>query len=141
MNDDHSAPNASAIGDAVRQWLAKAHVDWQTVEILIDHPRCPRQAVCYHCQQYVEKLLKALLTQHSIEAPRTHDLRRLIQLAAPQAPGLDALSDRADALSRAAIETRYPDNWREVSDIEMQQMVTLADEAAMIVLRLLPVQE
>jgi HEPN domain-containing protein len=109
-------------------------MDWVSVEILSENPRGPRQAVCFHCQQYVEKLLKAMLTLHQIEAPRTHDLRRLIQLASPIAPELAALSDRADALSMAGVEMRYPGNWRDVSDSEMGDMMKLAEEFATILL-------
>jgi HEPN domain-containing protein len=85
----------------------------------------------------VEKLLKALLTRHQIEAPRTHDLRRLIQLAAPQAPALAALADRADALSLAGVEIRYPDDWRKVPAEEMGEMIQLAEDFAAILLPLL----
>ena len=77
-------------GEAVRQWRAKARSDWTTVEILLGSERCPADTVCFHCQQLVEKLLKALLTRHGIEAPKTHDLRRLIRLAEPFA-GLAAV--------------------------------------------------
>lgn len=125
------------IDDAVRQWLAKAEMDWASVEILSEHPNGPRQAICFHCQQYVEKLLKALLTHYQIEAPRTHDLRRLIQLAAPCAPRLPALADRADPLSMAGVEIRYPDEWREVPTEEMREMMVLAEEFAAIILPLL----
>jgi HEPN domain-containing protein len=125
------------IDSAVRQWLAKAEVDWTTVEILSEHARGPHQAVCFHCQQYVEKLLKALLTRHEIEAPRTHDLRRLIQLAGPIAPGVEVLADRADALSLAAVEIRYPDDGREVTAEEMREMMQLGEQFAAVLLPLL----
>ncbi len=62
------------IREAVKQWLAKAGSDWSTVEILMASEHCPTEAVCFHCQQYVEKILKALLTLKGIEAPKTHDL-------------------------------------------------------------------
>jgi len=88
MNDD--------TGELVRQWKEKARNDWTTVEILLGSDQCPAETVCFHCQQFVEKLLKALLTLHSIEAPKTHDLRRLIQLAEPLAPDLSELSDASD---------------------------------------------
>ena len=65
MNDDS--------GELVRQWKEKARNDWTAVEILLDSEQCPAETVCFHCQQFVEKLLKALLTQHCIEAPKTHD--------------------------------------------------------------------
>ena len=112
--------------DAVGQWLARAHSDWQTVEVLLSDPRSPAETICYHCQQHVEKLLKALLTRLGIEAPRTHELRRLIDLASPHAPALEALSDASDLLSFHAVASRYPDDWREVPRAEAVEMVALA---------------
>jgi HEPN domain-containing protein len=72
--------------EAVRQWLARARADWETVNVLIGNADSPHESIAFHCQQYVEKLLKAFLTMQGIEAPRTHDVRRLVQLAAPVAP-------------------------------------------------------
>ena len=120
--------------DAVRQWRAKADSDWTAVEILLSSDRCPAQIVCFHCQQYVEKLLKALLTAHNVEAPKTHDLRRLIQLAEPFAAALAGLSDRADLLTSHGVQTRYPDDWQDIPEEEMRDMVNLGKEFAEIIL-------
>jgi HEPN domain-containing protein len=120
--------------DAVKQWRAKADSDWTAVEILLSSDRCPAQIVCFHCQQYVEKLLKALLTAHGVEAPKTHDLRRLIQLAEPFAAALAGLSDRADLLTSHGVQARYPDDWREVPEKEMNDMVELAKEFRAVIL-------
>jgi len=114
--------------EAVRQWLAKAQSDWTTVEILLGSEQRPADAVCFHCQQFVEKLLKALLTRHGVEAPKTHDLRRLIQLTEPFAPELSRLSDSSDTLTVHGVETRYPDDWREIGPAEMNEVVELARE-------------
>ena len=92
--------------EAIRQWRAKAQSDWTAVEILMASKRCPAETICFHCQQFVEKLLKAFLTRHSIEAPKTHDLRRLIQLAEPFAPELSQLSDTSDKLTIHGVETK-----------------------------------
>ncbi len=129
MNDD--------ILDLVREWVAKAESDWASVEILSANEHCPKESVCFHCQQYAEKLLKALLTLRSVEAPRTHDLKRLIQLAAPHAADLSALADRSDRLSEHAIRSRYPGNWRDIDDSEMREMIDLSREFAAILLPLL----
>ncbi|MFH1719544.1 MAG: HEPN domain-containing protein [Planctomycetota bacterium] len=112
--------------EAVRQWLAKADSDWTTVKILLDSEQCPHEVVCFHCQQFVEKLLKAFLTQHGIEAPKTHDLRRLIQLAEPFAKDLSDLTDKSDKLTVHGVETRYPGEWYPVSPAEMNEMVELS---------------
>lgn len=126
MNDDTR--------NAVRQWQAKAQSDWTTVQILFTSEQCPADTVCFHCQQYAEKLLKGVLTLHSIEAPRTHDLRRLIQLAQPYVPGLSDLSDSADALTVHGVETRYPGDWRQIEPAEVQAAVELAKELGKILL-------
>jgi len=120
MNDD--------VLDAVKQWQVKAESDWTSIEILQASEQCPADVVCFHCQQFVEKLLKGLLTLHGVEAPRTHDLRRLIQLAEPFAPALSSFSDRADALTHHGVQARYPDDWCQIQPAEMSEMIDLAKE-------------
>jgi len=112
--------------EAVRQWQEKALNDWTTIEILRVSKQCPTDVVCFHCQQFVEKLLKAILTLHSIEAPKTHDLRRLIQLAEPFVPVLSQLSDASDKLTVHGVETRYPGDWLQVTASEMNEVIELA---------------
>lgn len=112
--------------EVVRQWRAKAQSDWTAVEILLGSEVCPRDTVCFHCQQFVEKLLKGLLTGNGIEAPKTHDIRRLIQLAELSAPELSRFADASDALSIHGVETRYPGDWYEIERTEMEEVVQLA---------------
>ena len=114
--------------DTVRQWLAKAESDWKTVSLLSAHTDCPQDTVCFHCQQYVEKLLKAFLTLMGIEAPRTHNLRRLIQLVEPGLPELGALIDESDSLTEHGVSSRYPDDWRAIGKEEMMRMIRLAEK-------------
>ena len=113
---------------AVRQWRAKAESDWNAVEILLASDRCPADTVCFHCQQFVEKLLKALLTRHGVEAPRTHDLRRLIQVSEAFAPELSRFSETCDDLTVHGVQTRYPGDWVEITAAEMTEVVKLARE-------------
>lgn len=136
MNDD--------LRDTVRQWIAKADEDWWVVQVMTAQPSYPASLVCYHCQQYVEKLrtcpgqslcpaqsvLKALLTAHGIESPRSHDLRRLIEMTSPYVSELAILSDRADILTSYAAQSRYPDNWRVIEISEAEAMVVLSREFA-----------
>jgi HEPN domain-containing protein len=125
--------------EVVRQWRTKAQSDWTTVEILLTHEACPADTVCFHCQQFVEKLLKALLTCHGVETPRTHDIRRLIQLAEPFAPELSAWADASDALTVHGVETRYPGELRVIEAAEMAEIVDLAKTLGNILLSKLDV--
>jgi len=120
--------------EMARQWMEKAASDWRSVEILSADERGPADAVCFHCQQYVEKLLKGFLTLHAVEVPKTHDLTRLIQLAPPGLLELAGLADRADRLTEHAVVTRYPERARKVGKAEMREMVALAEEFGEVLL-------
>lgn len=126
MNDDTR--------ELVRQWKVKAQNDWTAVEILSKSEQCPADTVCFHCQQFVEKLLKAFLTYHDIEVPKTHDLRRLIQLAEPLAPELSQLSDPSDKLTVHGVDTRYPGDWYPVTSAEMNEAIGISRKFSNILL-------
>jgi HEPN domain-containing protein len=120
--------------EAVLEWLTKARNDWATVEILLASGQAPGEATCFHCQQYVEKLVKAVLTYAGVEAPKTHDLRRLIQLAVPSVPELSAFAETADALTVYGVQTRYPGDWRQIEPDETEKAVRLARELGALLL-------
>lgn len=67
------------------------------------------ETVCFHAQQAAEKALKGLLISRGRPYPRTHDVKRLVLLAAHDRPGVRRLADEADSLSQYAGEGRYPD--------------------------------
>jgi HEPN domain-containing protein len=75
-----------------------------------------------------KKLLKAVLTHEGVEAPKTHDLRRLIQLAESSLPELSTFADAADALTVYGVQTRYPGDWRQIEPGEMDRAVHLAQQ-------------
>ena len=39
-----------------------------------------REIIAFHCQQAVEKYLKALLVRRQVEFPKTHDIAKLLVL-------------------------------------------------------------
>lgn len=93
----------------VRDWLQKAEVDFESARIL---SRKRKQnlvdAVCFHSQQCAEKYLKALLTQHRIPFPKTHDLVELLQLTLAIEPTLELLRPDLIQLRPFAVDVRYP---------------------------------
>ena len=78
-------------GDLVRGWLAKADSDLDAGRLLLANG--PYDIACFHAQQAIEKLLKALLAFYDQSAPRTHDLEELqrLLLAIQDNPDLAAL--------------------------------------------------
>jgi HEPN domain-containing protein len=105
-------PPEREIRRLVAEWIRKADLDFSTSVRLSAEPEF-RDIVVFHAQQAVEKYLKALLTRHQTEFPKTHVIRRLLLLLQPVEPRLaDALED-ANWLSPFGVDIRYPADFPE----------------------------
>ena len=105
------------IWDFVQQWLKKAERDIKTAEILLEVKIDDYDTLAFHCQQAVEKYIKAYLVGHQIEFRKTHDLEELIHLASRKDESfLDEISF-CKWLTPFGTEFRYPGDYPEV-DIE-----------------------
>jgi len=62
----------------------------------------------FHCQQAIEKMLKAFLVHHRVEFEKIHDLRRLLDLCAGVDATFDELRDSVEPLTVYAVAYRYP---------------------------------
>ncbi|MBM4128543.1 MAG: HEPN domain-containing protein [Nitrospira sp.] len=58
------------------EWVKIAIEDLQSAEYLLE--KSLFRMVCYHAQQAVEKVFKALLIEHGIDFPRTHNILDLL---------------------------------------------------------------
>ena len=81
------------------EWLKKADLDFKTVVRLSAESEF-RGIAGFHAQQAAEKYLKALLTRHQIEFPKTHVIRRLLILLEPVDPVMVESLRCRDPLSR-----------------------------------------
>ena len=61
--------------NATQAWVGQARDEFDTADILLSNEKY--QAVCYHSQQCVEKILKALLLEKAAVIPRSHDIVEL----------------------------------------------------------------
>lgn len=109
----------------VAEWVKKADLDFKTVVRLSSESEV-RDIVCFHAQQAVEKYLKALLTRHQIEFPKTHIIRRLLILLEIVEPSLADTLDDANWLSPFGAEIRYPGDRPEVLPFEELRACELA---------------
>ena len=107
-------PPDVALRELVLQWLDKAAADLDAAEQLCAQEGRFREIVAFHCQQAVEKYLKAFLVRHQIEFPKTHDIAKLLDsVATVNANVAESLRD-VDVLTPFGVEVRYPSDAPEV---------------------------
>jgi len=124
--------------DEVRAWLLKAGGDLLSARILVGHSPLVLGPAAFHCQQAVEKALKAFLVWRSTPFERVHSLVYLMDLCEAQEPGFAALREEAETLSPYAIEVRYPGEAPEISPEDGRKALAAAEAVWGFVLGLLP---
>jgi HEPN domain-containing protein len=99
--------------DLVEQWLEKALHDELAYKVLLKYRPLILDTACFHCQQAVEKYLKAFLVYKSYNFPKIHDVTALQKLCTK----LDADFEKLEVtdLRSYAIDVRYPDEYIEPS--------------------------
>jgi HEPN domain-containing protein len=91
------------------RWVRKAEADLDGANDLARAARPYHDLICFHCQQSAEKYLKALLIELGVSFPKTHRLEDLLLLLLPHDVSLKKLRRTLVALSRYAVDYRYPD--------------------------------
>lgn len=92
----------------VRRWLDKALNDWSAARRLFAPGARGLDTVGFHCQQAVEKLLKAYLLANDVEFEKTHDLHRLLRQCAACDTAFETFRTTVPPLTLYEIAFRYP---------------------------------
>ncbi len=123
----------------VRQWFVKALEDYQVAqhELVLPETDVLTTAVCFHCQQFVEKVLQAFLVLHQRDFPRTHDLGYLKSLCAQIDADFGDLT--IEELSFYAVEFRYPGDYVRPTVEEARRCISMAETVRQFVERKLGV--
>ena len=104
--------------DLPREWLAQAEEDLEYGRLGLDgYPR----ASCWQFQQAAEKSLKALLLQHEVSFPKTHDIARILTLVAELGFNVDDLREAAFRLTTLVPAMRYPGDFPDLSHADAKQ--------------------
>lgn len=99
---------------AVDEWVSKAEGDFATAGRELRARTNPNyDAVCFHCQQCVEKYLKAVLQANNIRIPKIHYLLELLALILKFDTSYEFLRADLDTLEDYAVHFRYPGEFAE----------------------------
>jgi HEPN domain-containing protein len=116
------------INDLVLQWLKIADRDLIYAQQGLNANIIISEGVCFHCQQAVEKYLKAFLVKYQVEFPKTHSIMTLINLCSEVDNSFNEKLPDIDILTDYAVEIRYPDEWYEPTIEEAEAAYGLALE-------------
>ena len=97
--------------DYVKKWLIKANNDMRVAEneMMLPPDDIVTEAICFHCEQCVEKFLKAYLITGNIDFKKTHNLEFLLELCIKKDAEFEKIN--LGDLSFYAVEIRYPDEF------------------------------
>ena len=117
-----------ALVSETKEWLAKAADDLRAAEHGMSASPPLLADVLFHCQQAVEKLLKAFLTWHNRAFRKTHSIEELGEDCLKIDQNLKDVIDRAVPLTRYAWEFRYPGEPEKPLQEEAETAISLAHE-------------
>ena len=121
-----------------REWLLRAKEDLDNAQHdLTASPPFVRDAL-FHCQQVVEKAMKALLTWHDSAYRKTHNLEELGELCTRIDGTLAAAVEDVTPLTEYAARFRYPGAPWEPTLLEAQESIELARAFVRAILKRLP---
>ncbi len=112
--------------EEVRSWLIRAETDLRAAGVDIEASPPLVGDALFHCQQAVEKALKAYLTAHDSPFRKTHDLDELAIACGRIDPVLEREVDPAREMTAFAWKFRYPGETDEPSREEAEAILSLA---------------
>jgi len=89
----------------VEDWMFFANNDLAAAEVLSGHSF--PNAVAFHCQQAIEKYLKAFLVENDVPLQKIHDLIRLNETV-KKVRDLGIDEDKLTEINEVYFDTRYP---------------------------------
>ena len=114
----------------VEAWLARATQDLRAAQVDLEAEPPLGADAAFHCQQAVEKALKALLTHHDHPFRKTHDIGELAFACLAHDPSLETLLRESAPLTEYVWRFRYPG---EVFEPDPDEVVTALDLARQVV--------
>jgi HEPN domain-containing protein len=114
--------------EIVNLWIKKADHDLGSAKLIYLHMPDYFDTIAFHCQQAVEKYIKAALTYMHIEFLRSHDLPYLLEILSRKVEIKSDTFDKAILLNGFSVEIRYPDQIIHLTEDELKTAISIADD-------------
>jgi HEPN domain-containing protein len=120
--------------------LKKAENDLKDAKILYNSKEASAEGICFHCQQAVEKFLKAYLVYNDKEINKTHDISQLLQFCKNiDSDFIELEKLNIDDMTNYAVIVRY-DDIIEPSLEDAKEAIAIAEKAKLFALKKINIQ-
>ncbi|MBN2890925.1 MAG: HEPN domain-containing protein [Bacteroidales bacterium] len=110
----------------IKDWITKADEDLLVINRLTEGSIIATSAICFHCQQLVEKILKAYLIINGKEIKKTHNIEFLLSECADFDNEFNEIDPQN--LSDFGVEVRYPGDMYQPTENEALEYKQIAIE-------------
>lgn len=119
---------------SIEKWIEYAKNDLLVANELKLQQYFVYRAVLTHCQQAVEKYLKAFILSKDGQLKKTHDLIILNKICIKEDKELLKFENEFAWLSIVYIESRYPDDFEDIDKEDAMKALKIANEFESIIL-------
>ena len=112
----------------IKAWIEKADHDLGTAKIIFLHIPEYYDIIAFHCQQAVEKYIKAILIHNNIEFIRSHDLVYLLDLLSEKIIIDETKFRSVFTLNNYSVQIRYPNRIIHLSKDELVSAIKTAED-------------
>jgi len=112
--------------EIIKEWFEKADNDLLSARRLMEIPPPILDTACFHCQQVVEKYLKAYLIYQGKDIIKTHDVTLLLKSCSEFDYGFESINMKN--LEDFSVDIRYPDDALIPSLEEAKEYLQIAED-------------
>ena len=125
----------------INAWIEKADHDLGSAKIIYLHLPEYFDTIAFHCQQAVEKYLKASLVFFEIEFMKTHNLVYLLDLLSKKIDIKENIYDKAIKLNGFGVQIRYPEQTIHLTKDELETAIEIAQEFREFTINMIEIKE
>lgn len=112
--------------ELINAWVEKADHDLGSAKVIYLNLPEYFDTIAFHCQQAVEKYIKAALVFYDLQPPKSHDLIYLLELLSTQIDINDSQYKDALTLNGYSVIIRYPNQIINLSKTEIEKAINIA---------------
>ena len=116
------------INTLILRWLKFAEEDLIIAKDIFGGKHPIYRSVCFHCQQSVEKNLKAYFIYFDMKIIKTHDIQHLLNILSEFDPIIDRFQSTTSIFTNYAVTYRYPDDFEDITKEEAAIAIETASE-------------